>query len=306
MRVPQLRFSGLSLPQLSLPEFLASRLFWAYAAYTLVAFLVALAFTFPHDLAVRRVLRNVDRGPFPLRVQSAGLSPWKGYELVGLRIGGVEEGRPPLLEVSNLWGRPLWSEWIKGNFYSANIGAELYGGQMYGVLSFRNTGLTGALTWEKLQLGRYRTLQSQLEEGQILGQVHGNIAFELRGAAFQQGQASGELTVDNLRLENVKVSGWPIPSVEVKQLKSKFRVSPGKIDLSDIATSGDLIVQGSGQISLREPYGESLLNLRLTVAPGPQASDTVKAVLALLPKPAPGKPDAPVTVTGTLAHPRIR
>lgn len=306
MRIPQVRLPNLSFGVFAFPEFLSNRLFWAYCGYTLVVFFVALVFTFPHDLLIQHALRNLDRGPLALRVQSAGVSPLRGYELAGFRLGGEEEGQPPLLEFTSVWARPLWSEWIKGNFYAAVLGAELYGGHMAGTLAYRNTGLSGNLTWQQLQLARYRTLQAQLEEGQILGQVSGNVAFELRGAAFQQGQATGELTVDGLRLDRAKINGWPVPDIHLKQVKSKFRVSPGRIDLSDLATAGDLVVQGSGQIVLREPYGESALNLRLTVAPGPQASDTIKAVLALLPKPTGGKPDAPVTVSGTLAHPRVR
>ncbi|MCX8071512.1 MAG: type II secretion system protein GspN [Candidatus Binatia bacterium] len=301
-----MRFWPIPLPQLGIPEFLTRKLFWLYAGYTFVVFLIALAFTFPHDLLIRRALHSLDRGPLPLRVQGAGLSVWKGYQLTGLRIGGAEDGRPPLLELSSVWARPLWSEWARGNVYAAKIGAELYGGLLDGALQYREAGLNGVLTWQRVQLGRYRALQSQLEEGQITGAVAGNIAFELRGTAFQQGQANGELVVDNLRLSQAKISGWPVPDLEFKQVKSKIRVSPGKVELTDISASGDLIIQGSGQITLREPYGESLLNLRLTVAPGTSASDTVKAVLALLPKPAGGKPDAPVTVSGTLAHPKIR
>ncbi len=301
-----MRFPSIPFPQWTLPEFLGSRLFWAYTVYTFVAFVVALIFVFPHDLVVQHALRKVDRGPLALRVQNAGLAPLKGYELTGVRIGGTEEGQPPLLEITSLWARPLWTEWIKGNFTAAGIGAELYGGRIHGGISYREASISGTLQWEQLQLHRYRTLLAQLEEGQLYGSVSGTISFELRGNAFQQGQATGELNIDNLRLEKVKMNGWPVPDVSLKQVKSKFRVSPGKIDVTDLAASGDLIVQGSGQITLREPYGESGLNLRLTVAPGPQASEMVKAVLALLPKPAGGKPDAPVTITGTLAHPRIR
>ncbi len=306
MRVFNGRLGGLSFPPLALPEFFTRRLFWLYAVYTLLVFLVAFLFTFPHDLLIRRALHNLDRGPLPLRVQGAGLSLRKGYELVGLRLGGLDEGQVPLLELSRVWARPLWSEWIKGNFFSASIGGELYGGHMQGSLTYRDTGINGVIAWRNLQLLRYRTLQTQLEEGQVGGQIGGNLTFELRGTAFQQGQASGELFLEDLRLERAKINGWPVPDLHLKQLKAKVRVTPGKVELTDIAATGDLMIQGSGFITLREPYGESLLNLRLTVAPGAQTSDTVKAVLALLPKPSSGKPDAPVTITGTLSRPKIR
>lgn len=306
MQTLKSRLSSFSFPPITLPELFTRRLFWLYTGYTIIVFLVSLVFTFPHDLLIRRALQNLDRGPLPLRVQSAGVSPRKGYQLQGLRIGGLDDGQPPLLEFSSLWARPLWSEWFRGNFYAASLGAELYGGHMQGNLIYRDMGLNGAVVWQSVQLGRYRGLQMQLEEGQITGNVQGNLTFELRGAAFQQGQANGELAVEELRVEKARISGWPVPDLHFKQLKSKFRVTPGKVDLTEIAATGDLLIQGSGSVTLREPYGESLVNLRLTVAPGPQASDTIKAVLALLPKPAGGKPDAPVTVTGTLSHPKIR
>lgn len=309
MRAPQIR---LALPFASwlggrnVSDFLPSRTTWLYVVYTLTVFLIALAVTFPHDLLVHQAIRQLDRGPFGLHVTGAGISPLRGYYVTGLRIGGGEEGHPPLLEVSTLWARPSLREWLKGNFYAAVVGADLYGGQLSGQFVYQDLGLVGQVFWQGLHLARYRTLQSQLDEGQVLGNLSGEMSFELRGQHFQQGQANGEMAIDSLALQQVKVGGWPIPDVQLKQLKTKFKVVPGKIELSDLAASGDLSIQGAGQIILREPFGESNLNLRVTIAPTPQTSETLKAALALLPRPAGGKPDSPITISGTVLRPRLR
>jgi type II secretion system protein N len=307
MRVPAIRLPFLSgLGSRLLPDFLFERSTWLYTLYTVFVFLVALAITFPHDLLVQRAVRQLDRGPFALHVSGAGVDPLRGYFVNGVRIGAGEGGTPPLLEVSTMWARPNFREWLRGNFYAAVVGAELYGGILRGNVTYQELSLAGTVTWNGLQLARYRTLQSQLEDGQISGQVSGELTFEMRGQRFQQGQANGEVALDALTLQDVKISGWPIPNLSLKQLKTKLKVSPGKIELTDLSASGDLSIQGGGQITLREPFGESTLNLRLTVAPSPQTSDTLRAALALLPKPAGGKPDSPVTISGTILRPRLR
>lgn len=309
MRVPQLRiplspaswFGGRSLSDL-----LPSRTMWLYVGYTAAVFCIALAVTFPHDLLVRRAVKQLDRGPFALQVAGAGISPLRGYYVTGLQIGGGEDGYPPLIEISTLSARPALRQWLRGNFYSAVVGADLYGGHLSGEVTYQQADLVGQFAWQGLQLGRYRTLQMQLEEGQILGLLSGQMSFELRGQHFQQGQASGEIAIDSLALQQMKVSGWPIPDVQLRQVRSKFKVMPGKVELTELAATGDLSIQGGGQITLKEPFGESNLNLRVTIAPTPQSSETLKAALALLPRPAGGKPDSPITISGTVRRPRLR
>jgi type II secretion system protein N len=304
MRMPRLHLPAMPSFGLAVPGFLTSRMTWLYVSYTLILFLVCLLITFPHDLVIRRVLGSLDRGPLGLSFSGAGLAA-KGYEVAGLKIGG-DEGSIPLLETSKLWVRPSVSELVRGNPYAVSISGELYGGSITGRVGYKNGGVAGTVEWKGLDLGRYRTLTAQLDEGEIAGKVSGSVTFEARGQSFQQGQANGSVVVDRAALVKAKINGWPIPDLHLTQTKTNFKVAGGRLELDDLVATGDVNLQGSGQIVIKDPFGESVLNLRATIAATPQTPDAIKAALALIPRPAGSKPDAPLTLTGTLSRPRLR
>jgi len=269
-------------------------------------FLVFLLVTFPHEMVLRRLVNHLNRGPLGLSFGTAGIAPLKGYELGGFRIGGDEEGQTPVLETSKVWIRPQFGELLRGNPYAMSITSELYGGTLEGSVAYKDGGIAGTLEWKDLNIGRYRALTSQLEEGEIAGRLSGNVTFDARGQNFQQGQANGDIELNGAALTKAKINGWPIPDLQLKQTRAKFKVSGGRLDLTDLTSSGDVSLQGSGQILLKEPVGESSLNLRATITATPQTPDVLKAAIALIPRPQGSKPDAPVTITGTLSRPRLR
>ena len=137
----------------------------------------------------------------------------------------------------------------------------------------------------------------QLGQGQIFSR-------EARGNTLTAG--SGELKIDGAGITEGKVGGFTVPDLNLKQTKVKFTVRSGRLELQEFTATGDVSVQGSGQIVLREPFQDSVLNLRVTLLPTPTTPDAVKTLLAMIPRPAGNKPDAPLTVTGTVARPRMR
>jgi type II secretion system protein N len=302
MRLPQIR-----MPSIAVPAFLGDRMTWIYLVYTTVLFLVCLLITFPHELLIRRAVSGINRGPLGLDLGTAGFSLYKGYEVGGLRLAPRDiEGQAPLFETTRLWVRPDFSELIRGNPYAASISGELYGGTLSGDVRYKDGGIVGKLAWKDLNLGKYRVLTAQLDEGQIAGKVSGSMDFEMSGANFAQGQATGEISLDGAALTQAKISGFPIPELKLKQTKTKFKVVGGRLDLQDFVTSGDVSIQGSGQVVIKDPVGESVLNLRATIAATPQTPDAIKGAIALIPRPAGAKPDTPITINGTLTRPRIR
>ena len=89
-------------------------------------------------------------------------------------------------------------------------------------------------------------------------------------------------------------------------LRGKFSVGGGHVAVQDVQTAGDLNLQGAGQITLKDPIGDSALNLRATITTGLDTPDAIKTLVGLIPRAPGAKPDAPITVTGTLANPRVR
>jgi hypothetical protein len=59
-------------------------------------------------------------------------------------------------------------------------------------------------------------------------------------------------------------------------------------------------------VVLREPLQESILNLRATIQQSLATPDAVKTLVGLIPRAPGSKPDSPIIITGTLAHPHVR
>ena len=304
MRLPRL---NLSMPRLSLEWLgaLGNRTVWLYVAYTTVLFVVFLLMTFPHKTLIRRVLAAVN-GSGRIQISDARFAWHRGYEVDGIRVAGEEETSPPLVEVSRVWVRPSLRALVRGNPYAAEVQADLYGGSADGNLDFTAGTVAGDLSWQALDLGRYRTLAALLQEGQITGRLSGHVEFENRGKTLDSAQAGGDVVVDGVALAGVKVEGFTLPDLSFKQVRLKFTLRSGRLEVQELVANGDVSLQGSGQVVLRNPIADSALNLRATILPTATTPDGVKAMISLIPRPPGSKPDAPVTVTGTLTRPRVR
>jgi len=306
MRLPRL---SLPRPRLSLDWIgaVADRTTLLYVGYTSALFIVFLIVTFPHEMLIRRALGGVNRGPVGMQFSSANFAWWHGYELAGMRIAaGDEEGKLPYVEFSRLWVRPTLGALLRGNPYALTFSADLYGGSANGDMALTEGNVVGALQLQDLNLARYRTLTALFEEGQLSGKVSGQLTFEMHGANFNAGQLTGDVVLDGAALTAAKVNGFGIPDVHLRQIKSKFVVHGTRLEIQEFNATGDVNIQGSGQVVLRDPPGESTLNLRATFLPTAQTSDALKGALMLIPRPQGTKPDAPVTITGTPLRPKFR
>jgi type II secretion system protein N len=194
----------------------------------------------------------------------------------------------------------------RGKVESVFAKGAFYGGEIDG--SFRQVdGMTRAgLQLNGVQIGRYRYLTGLLEEGQIAGKLSGAVTFEARGD-LQGGRAAGELEIAGGGLQGVKINGFGIPDLNFSEMTVKFTVQGSKLEIEELKADGDeLKVNGGGQVILRGPVSDSVLNLKLTIVPGENSPDSVKGLIGLIPRPNGARPDAPVNVTGTLKFPRFR
>jgi len=308
MRFPRVR---LAVPRLSLDWLsgLMGRSVVLYALYTLVVFLIFLVINFPHDVLVQRVLREVDLRPLRLDIAAARFAWWKGYELRGVRLTriGDDRGTPPLLEGSNLYVRPGFSELIRGRLGSAYLTALMYKGVVEGSWVTNDGTNRATLRLDGLDIGSYRFLTNALEDGQIGGRLSGAVTVEARRANLREAQAAGELELQDAQLTSLKVNGFPVPDLKFQTVAVKFAAGGNKLDVQEFRAEGnELRLGGSGQVTVRAPLRDSVLNLKLTAQPGPESNDTVKGFLNLLPKPKGARPEAPVSITGTIAQPKLR
>jgi type II secretion system protein N len=258
-------------------------------------------------LLIRRMLSSVRQGPVTVEFTDASFAWFHGYEIRGMRIESAgADGQAPYLECSHLWVRPALSALVRGNLYDLLLYADLYGGMAQGELLMNNGSVSGSMQWNDLNLDRYRTLTALLDEGQLAGRVSGYFNFESRGAELEAGQATGALTLEGAALSGVKISGFPVPDVHLRQMRFKFALRGGRLELQEFKATGDVEVEGSGNVVLREPLQDSALNLRATIQQSLATPDAVKTLVGLIPRAPGAKPDSPIMITGTLERPHTR
>lgn len=310
MRLPQVRLPRLRLPPLRFSfdwlGTLGGRRTVLYAGYTAALFLLFLLVTFPHELVVRRALSGA-HAPAAIDFNGVRFAWFSGYQIDGLRIASTSaDGQTPYIECNRLWVRPALRALLRGNPYDFLLQADLYGGAASGEVSVNGTSMTGTLQWKDLSLGRYRAATALLDEGQLAGRVSGAMNFEGRAPNLNPGQGTGELFIDGAALTGAKVAGFPVPDLRLRQTKAKFAIREGRLEVQEFQATGDVDVQATGNIVLREPPEESMLNLRVTIQQSLATPDAIKTLVGLIPRPPGAKPDAPITLTGTLAHPHVR
>lgn len=305
MRLPRLRLPPLGFSLDWLANF-AWRRAVLYSGYTAVLFLLCLLVTFPHELLVRRALSAV-RAPVAIDFTGVSFAWFNGYAINGMRLASANaDSRPPYIECTHLWVRPALRALLRGNPYDFLLRADLYGGIANGEVSINGTSMAGNVQWKDLSLGRYRALTALLDEGQLAGRVSGVLNFEGRAPNLNPGQGTGELLIEGAALTGAKVNGLPVPELRLRQTKAKFAVREGRLEVQEFQATGDVDVQASGNIVLREPPEDSTLNLRVTIQQSLATPDAVKTLVGLIPRAPGSKPDAPIMLTGTLARPHVR
>lgn len=304
MRLPSLRLPRVSTDWVpSLP----GRGIVLYALYTIVLFALFLVGQFPYDVLFRRALSSMDLHPLVLDYETSRFAWFRGYEFRNINLGVSDRSVPPFFEAGSIYLRPGMSGLLRGRVDSMFVNADLYGGDAQG--SWVTDGGLQRVTLDLggLQIARYRWLTNLLEEGTIGGRLSGAISAEMRRANLREGQIAGELEIDGGQMSGIKVSGFVVPDLNFDTIAAKFAVNGGQIEVEEFNADGrELRASGSGQITIRAPLGESVLNLKVLLSPGPEPTDSVKGLLALVPKAKNAKPDTPMSIVGTLAHPRVR
>jgi type II secretion system protein N len=120
-------------------------------------------------------------------------------------------------------------------------------------------------------------------------------------------EIAGELELKDGHAAGLKVSGFTLPELQFATISAKFAVKGEHIDIEELRADGpQLKVNGGGQITLRGTVPDSVLNLKVTLQPGPESDDNIKSLLTLVPRPKNARPDAPLAITGTVRQPRFR
>lgn len=277
-----------------------------YVFYTAVLFLVFVVVTFPYDVIIRNFTAAND-SPVVVDFDDARFAWHRGIALDGFRMHPVHgDPRVPTLQAETLWARPSLTA-LFSRQYGLQAQADLYGGSGELGVQLVEQSLVGDMTLSGLSLGRYRPVAGMLDEGRIGGRVDAQLTFNLPLAAPDSGVADGVVRLSRAALQEAKIAGFGVPNVNLDQSHLDFAFKNGAVEVKELKADGkEINLDVAGQVALREPVENSVLNLRATIKPGPEAPDDIRGLLSLVPRPAGGNEDSPVRITGTFARPRVR
>ncbi len=307
MRMPALRLPAWR-PSFDWFDGVNRRAVLLYGLYTGILFFIFLLGNLPAKVLVQQVMHSAALPGMRFDFDDARFAWLRGIELQRPRLVSDDPGRPPFLEATSLFVRPGLSGLLRGEVRSLQVGGQLYGGTLDG--SFASGDLQrGTITLDGVQLQRYPLLAEFVSGGQIAGILSGAATLEGHVGDLADLRAAGELTLAKVSVTDAKWNGFVIAPLHFDSITAKFSQQGNRLEIQEFEADGkELQISANGQIAVRAPLADSVLNLKLSLAPGPECPDEMKAVLAaIMPPPAKGaKPDAPRMLSGTLAKPRLR
>lgn len=312
MRLPAIRLPSMPVPS-DWVDGLINRRTILYVLYTGVLFVVFLIANFPHNVIVQRVLKSIDLSAQGMRLEvgDTRFAWWRGYELQRVRLAPTDPDAPPLMEASSIYVRPGLDGLLRGQINSLHLLGLMYGGAVDGTLAMGDGMRRATITIDGLQLHRYPAVAGllQLQEGSVAGNLSGVITIENHGADGGETRAEADVGLDKASLTDATLTnGLALPALHFDKATVKLSVQGGRVEVQEFEANGpELRLSASGQVALRDPVNDSVLNLKFTALPGANSPDEVRTLLSIIPPPPKGaKPDTPRTISGTLARPRVR
>jgi type II secretion system protein N len=306
MKMPALRLPAWR-PSFDFAEGLGGRRTLLYVVYTGVLFVVFLLANFEYNLITQRLLRSVDIPGVRLAVGDTRFAWWRGFELQRVRAMPLDPEAAPYFEAASLFIRPGLGGLLRGQIDSVQMSGVLYGGEMDGTFT-AGEGLNRAtLHLAGLQLQRSEYLRDLLQAGELAGVLSGDFTFENRGGDPVDARAVGEFELQNASVTDAKFKQFTVPALQFDETMTKFSLQANRLEIQEFSATGPQFeLAGTGQIAIRDPLPDSALNLKVSIAAAEGADDLTKTLLSILPPPPKGaKPDAPRSLSGTLAKPRL-
>ncbi len=278
-----------------------------YGGYTLVLFLLFLVLNFPYGVLVDQLLDEVDLSPAEVTHGGADLAILGGLRLRGVTVRRSDWTRLPILEIPRADVRVGLSGLLRGKVSKVNVIGDLYGGVLKAKWRGGEDLQRGIVQVEDVQVARYPPLREILKEGQIFGLLSGFVKLEGRPGDVAAVRANGEIYLDRAGSEGLVYRGWPVLDLSFEETSVLFSMQGGRIEIEEFNAVGpDIIMSGSGQIGLRDSLADTVLDLKVVVQAAPDARPEVKGLVSLIPRRRGAQPDAPISISGTVAKPRYR
>lgn len=278
---------------------------FGYGLFATAVFLIALVWSLPHDLIAARALDLATaRAPVRIGFRSVALAFPNGYRFTDLRVtpAGASE---PLATLGELTVRVPFTGLVTGNFRQAVFSGRAYGGEFRGHVRLSGGAMAGALDASGVRL-EPALAPFVPPPGRVQGEA--TLSLQLSGDGRTTQSSAGEISVAvrDLALEQVSVRGFRLPDVAFPTVDASAQVFGARLQIKEARAAGaDLNFAASGDVLLREPLPQSVLNLRLTIEIPPGAQPALRVVTGLLPKRQPGEAPS-YTLKGTVGTPVLR
>jgi type II secretion system protein N len=276
-----------------------------YAAFTIAVFGVALLYALPHDLIAGRAL-DVALGAAPIRIgfRSVAFAFPNGYRFQDVRVSPAR-GDETIAALGEVTIRMPLTALLTGNFRQASFSGHAYGGDFDGRVALSGARAAGTLDARRIAL-EPALAPFVPPPGRVGGVADLSLRLAGDGRTTQSAEGEIELSASDLALEQVSVRGLRLPDLAFPAVSGSAQVFGARLQVKELRASGnDLTFGASGDVLLREPVVQSVLNLRLTIDVPADAQPALRVATALLPKRGPGESPS-YTLKGTIGSPVLR
>ena len=279
---------------------------WGLA--TLAGFILSLLLTFPYGPLQNRLLAEFHQASgwevraadwsvgFPVSIE------WRDVVLAGPTIGAIplEAVRTTIGVVQALFGR-LVIDYVVQLPGAAQAGA----GRATGSLTAASWGLRGpvSIKGHLQQMDLAAVLKPYVSRGTAQGDFMHRWENTQEATAALKGDGTVKVEIKDLVVDRVAAGSAAMPSLALGRVQASITCHDGVCEVTEIkgdGADGSFTVQG--HVTLRQPLQQSLLDLTVTVIPGPGFAQ--KAASLALP---PFQPGAPVTfkLAGPIMNARV-
>jgi type II secretion system protein N len=233
----------------------------AYFLWGILCFLIFFYVFFPYEALGRRILSTLSEKS-SLNFQPSDTR----RSLLGVRWPRVDVSSPkqmiPSVEVED-WTirlRPL--PCLIGHFILTTRGKAL-AGSFQADLSKETEGYHASLAMDGVRIERLR--HPQMKQFLLGGVIGGKAEWKMAGPEVN---GSATFTIRNGRIENLSLSGFVLPLLDVGAVKGQIAWVGDKIDLNDVTIDGkDIKGSLTGKVLLRNPLPMSKLECRMGITP---------------------------------------
>ncbi len=235
---------------------------------------------FPYERLKRTLVSEFNKtqtGPKPMRLEVDDMSSYGlfsfGVEAEGLRLISLTpkltpEGKPALPDTTTVEHAHATFGVLSALFgtKSVKFGAEAFGGDLSGNLEDSTGERVVTLNLDDVELGKLPFL-TDIIELPLKGQVNGRV--ELVAPEYDLSKAEGSLRLTAAGIVvgdgKAKIRGTiALPTLTAGNLEIEAEIKKGKLTFQKFSIAGgELDLDAQGTIDLREPFGQSTVNIQL-------------------------------------------